>query len=195
MATRRTPVPAVRPGRGAPGRPADLQAGLGLALRVPVFTVLTVTLAVTAHVAGGGALPGPGRLLFATVAVATTWWPLALREVRWWLVTAGVAAVQTGVHVVLLDPAGAGSHAHVSSPLMLGAHAAAALLVSAWIARGEALVWAAVRRVLPRLTSAPPIVVVGVRIGWSHGEPAAPVRWLLDRAGDPRRGPPVPAAY
>lgn len=185
---------AVRPGRTTPGRPADLPTGLGLALRVPVFTALTVTLAVTAHVVGGGTLPDPWRLLFATVAVATTWWPLAAGELPWWIVTTGVAAVQVGVHVALLDPASSGSHDHVSSPGMLGAHAAAAVLVAAWLARGEALVWAAVRRVLPRLSPAPVAVAVGVRPTCPAVDPAAPVRWLLDRAGAPRRGPPLPTS-
>ena len=192
------------PGRGRPdvvGCPCSAAADLSLGLRVPAFAGLTLALAVAAHVAGGGGLPSAGRMLFAVAAVTFTWWPLTAREVPWWLMTAGVAAVQVGVHLAFLDPAHAvaphaAGHAHApatSVPVLAG-HLAAALLVAWWLRRGESAAWAALRRVLPRLVHpvrVPAMPAARVRPAWA---PRVLAQQLLDRRTAPRRGPPALAA-
>ena len=197
------------PGRGRPdvvGCPCSAAADLSLGLRVPAFAGLTLALAVAAHVAGGGGLPSAGRMLFAVAAVTFTWWPLTAREVPWWLMTAGVAAVQVGVHLAFLDPARAlAPHAaghvhapstggHATSVPVLAGHLLAALLVAWWLRRGESAAWAALRRVLPRLVHpvrVPAMPAARVRPAWA---PRVLAQQLLDRRTAPRRGPPALAA-
>lgn len=173
---------------------AGAAAGLGVALRVPAFTGLTVLLALGAHLLAGGPLPGAGRLLFAAAAVAVTWWPLAMREVSLGRLVAGVGAVQVGVHVALLDPASpAGTHEHgtSSSSSMLAAHVVAALVVACWLRRGETAVWNALRRILPRLRAAVPVPVASRPRPVRAVAPHAVQQSLLARSASPRRGPPV----
>jgi hypothetical protein len=193
-AVRRAPDPV-----GTPADPWETAGGLGVALRVPVFTALTLVLAAAAHVAAGGSLPGPGHLAFAAAATASMWWPLARHQVPWWRLALGVGVVQVGVHLVLLDAGGGpvhpsgGGHEHTLTWPMVAGHVLAAALVAGWLTRGEAAAWAAVRRVLPRLPLAPATPAVRAPLPRPVPAPRTCTARSLRSPGDPRRGPPAPA--
>lgn len=170
-------------------------AGALFALRAPTFAGVTVTLGVGAHVAGGGAVPGPDLLVLILVTVAVWWRVLARGEQSARQLLVGVLAVQLGIHVVLAAaPDPSGHHAHGGGPPgMLLTHTVAALAVAGWLRRGEAAAWRALRRVLPRLLRriAAPVLAVPGRTRPGHRAPALrrPQSALL--IGDPRRGPPA----
>jgi hypothetical protein len=159
---------------------------------------VTTVLAVAAHVAGGGARPGPGTIALSTVLVALGCHRLVHRERSYPALLAMTGATQVGLHVVLLDPAGQDhgvqdhtGHQGRTGAAMVLAHAVAVLLVTWWLRRGEAATWHALRRVLPAFRGwVPALVPAGTR-----GLPAlvAPVPFpgrlvLLGLPG--RRGPP-----
>jgi len=129
---------------------------VSMAIRVPVFTLATVTLGVSAHLAAGGSPPGPGVLGILLAAVALASLGLSHREQRLPRVIAGVAAVQLGVHVALLghDPATMAGSSHAPGQ-MVAAHAVAALVLAWWLRRGEAAAWRATTRTI-RLALADP---------------------------------------
>jgi hypothetical protein len=77
------------------------------------------------------------------------------------------------------------------------AHALAGLAVAAWLRGGEAVVWRAVRRLLPSLPE--PAGVPGVPGAvtarrWVCATVADMHAGVLNLLADPRRGPPVPVA-
>lgn len=81
------------------------------------------------------------------------------------------------------------------TPGMLLAHGLAGLVVAAWLRRGEAAVWRAARRILPRLLPNRPTtprqsVTRTAPVTWPPRVRLAGVLLLLT---DPRRGPPAPA--
>jgi len=149
-------------------------------LRGPVFVTTACALAIVAHVAGGGAVPDAMHLVLA-VLVATLGWAPAASEwhgpVR---AVLRVALVQVGLHVVLgqaliADDQWAAGHVHGSDlagsgsagaamagpsllpgPVMLAAHALAAVLLALWLLRGERAAWAAVLRALLLLAGSGP---------------------------------------
>jgi len=179
----------------------DPSTGLLRGVRAGVLTVPTVGTAVVGH----AAVDGCGSL-FAVLAAAGVCWPAAVallgRRRRLPALVAWVIGAQLVSHVVLAALCGEGAVAqHVLSemtPAMLGAHAAAALVTGALLARADAGLWAAgalVRAVgrLLRLGRATAAVVVPPRL------PSAPLRvpprlpWVL-LTQPTRRGPPVQAA-
>jgi len=151
------------------------------ALRGPVFVTTACALAIVAHVAGGGAVPDAMHLILAVLVATLGWAPAAgswhgpIRAVL------RVCLVQVGLHVVLgqtliADDAAAAQHLHapgpvagaagadpamaaaslLPGPLMLAAHALAAVLLALWLLRGERAAWAAVLRALLLLAGAGP---------------------------------------
>jgi len=188
---------------------ADPLNGLGLRLRVPTFTFASLGLALAAHVAAGGSLPGPGVLAVLALTVAAVCGVVATGERGPVSIGAAMAAVQLGVHlglsastvggppmpdemVMAWTPGDPG--AAVGQPLTMSVgHAAVGVLLTWWLARGEAATWRAVRRLVARLlphahhgTTAPPC-----RVPPSALAPA-PRRRLTDELPT-RRGPPLPA--
>jgi hypothetical protein len=146
-----------------PGAHAPDAAAVAAALRLPVFSTVTALLGVGAHVAGGGALPGPGTIAVLGCVVALAGRPFTGRERSYPRLLVGVAVVQIGMHVALLDPADrthAGHHAGsaLSSFTTVLAHTAAVLLITWWLRRGEAATWRALRRVLPAWRVRPPVL-------------------------------------
>lgn len=92
--------------------------------------------------------------------------------------------------------AGSGMVHHPGSGLspvwMLLAHALAGLLAAAWLRRGEAAAWRAVRRLLPSLPAAARLPLVPARP--DHALPTVPASppAVFVLLCDPRRGPPLP---
>lgn len=132
--------------------------------RAAVLAVLGLALAVGGHVAGGGS-PSLVAVLVVGSFSAATFGLLADRRLGLPAIAACMAASQLAFHVVMsLQPAhampGVGSDV-VPSPPMLAGHAAATVLASLLLARGERLVWMlaallapVVRLLLPRGTGA-----------------------------------------
>src|SRR5262249_4292921 len=108
---------------------------VSMAIRVPVFTLATVTLGVSAHLAAGGAPPAPGTLAILLVAVGLISIGLSHGEQRLPRVIAGVAAVQVGMHVAMLGHHPATTGSGQPRPLMTAVHAAAALTLAWWLRR------------------------------------------------------------
>lgn len=158
---------------GAPGgRPLR---GRWRAGRIGVLGGLSLGLAVGAHTAGGGLLPGPGTLLVLAALLGLAALPLTGRRLR----TPGLLAVLTAEQVLLHAVLEAGSvtrcvplaagHAGPHGCLTAGPAGSAtatgwgmtlahglAMLATAWLlARGEAWLWRATERVVhaasPRL--------------------------------------------
>lgn len=179
----------------------DPSTGVLRGLRAGVLTIPTVGTAVLGH----AAVDGCGSV-FAVLVAAAVCWPAAVallgRCRRLPALVAWVVGAQLMSHVVLAALCGEGAVAqHVLSemtPAMLGAHAAAALVTGAFLARADAGLWAAgallraVGRLLRRGYAPPPVVVPPCL-------PSAPLRdcprlpWVL-LTQPTRRGPPVQAA-
>jgi hypothetical protein len=121
-------------------------------LRVPGFTVPTVTLALLAHLAAGGAPPGFAMLALLYGSVGLLCASVAPRERRLPQLLAGVGLVQVGVHVALLEHHSTVAPARSStSGVMTAAHLAATLALAWWLRRGEAMLWRAAARALRSL--------------------------------------------
>lgn len=113
------------------------------------------------------------------------------------------ATPQWTVLTAASDPAGsstAGAVAaavdHSNSALMFTLHAVAGLVVAAWLRRGEAIVFGAAGRLLPRLLPHRVRLVVRPVILRALPVSAAPRRLSAQRficMAAPRRGPPLPA--
>ncbi|MEU8206675.1 MFS transporter [Streptosporangium sp. NPDC049046] len=129
--------------------------------RAAVFAVVCLGLGALAHIVGGGVVSAPAAagalaLAFLTALPATgtergmaVIWPL-------------LAATQVALHLLfsavhLIAPlAETGGHAHSGSGLvpglgMVATHAWAAALAAWWLARGEAALWAVLRRLAVRV--------------------------------------------
>ena len=121
-------------------------------LRVPAFTVPTVGLAITAHVAAGGHAPDPGTLTVLLLCVGLVTASVAGRQRRMPHLLAGVALVQVAVHVTLLD-----HHAVVPTTQRIGAlpmtlaHAATSLALAWWLTKGESSLWRQVTHLSTRI--------------------------------------------
>jgi hypothetical protein len=206
----------------------DAVTAVSLALRIPVFTVVTLGLGLGAHVMAGGSPPTGGALATLAVLVGLAWRVVAAREQSLVRLTLTLWAMQAGLHVAMAE-GGCGvaggavtgmshpeaGHLLASSQVLLSCsgmppgmahgatgapwagmwvtHAVAGLLVALWLRRGEARVWRAVRRLLPRLREA----FRAARVSLARRGPAwvsVPVADLhapvLVALGDPRRGPP-----
>ena len=121
-------------------------------LRVPAFTMPTVSLAVAAHVAAGGHPPDAGTLAVLLLCVGLVSASVAGRQRRLPHLLVGVALVQVAVHVALLD-----HHAVVATGQRIGAvpmtlaHAGASLALAWWLTKGESCLWRQVIRLSARI--------------------------------------------
>ena len=168
--------------------------------RSVVAAATTTALATAAHLAGGGAAPGAGLLAGSLILLALAAHVLADREHPLPALLAYVAASQAGLHLAF-----AGHHHHAGSGAppgagwdlaMLAAHALAGLLLAVWLRRGEAMLWAAARRLADTVLRVPvaaptPPPTTRLPVAPTGGPVGVPTPALLLRA-HPRRGPPAP---
>ncbi|MFF0775175.1 MFS transporter [Nonomuraea wenchangensis] len=180
-----------------------MRARLPLRLaRTAAFSAVCVTLAALAHLLGGGSGPAPWAAGLGLAASAGLGLALTGRERSAPVVNVVLVGAQLGLHE-LFARAGSQSIAYVPvhghgqglavNAGMLTAHLTATLLTGVWLARGEAALWALLRRAGRRLTLLRPVAVPAVRprppVAAPRAVPLAPVlRHCLAR-----RGPPLPA--
>lgn len=159
-------------------------------LRAAALGVTSVGLAAGGHIAAGGHVePVFAGLLVVAAVLASHGW---LRRERGLVaITAAVGTVQIAVHLGLTV-----GHSHNAGPMMIGAHAAMALVLAAFLRSGEARIHAAARRrylawlVAVRLLIAdlPRPLPSARRI-----EPVQGLHTLWTPTPGPMRGPPAPA--
>ncbi|MFG1944200.1 MFS transporter [Nonomuraea sp. NPDC048826] len=173
-------------------------------IRTTAFAAVCVLLAALAHWLGGGARPEPWALTAGGGAVFVLAAALGGRERSPAVVGCLLATAQLGLHE-LFGGADTGyvtgyvmSHPHgqgLGEALgMLVAHLTATLLTGWWLARGEAALWALLRRLVRRLLLPRPVPPPPA------ARPLAPVVRARRVPADPafrhslaRRGPPLPA--
>lgn len=204
-----------------PGVPTT---GVLYVARAAVLTVAVVGLACAAHVIGGGGVPSPWLVaalagvtgwVCAWVARCRLRWPavlglltvgqVTLHESLTYFAAPGCGAgVPAGGHAghsagtTHCDVAASalGLAAHESRSLaMLAAHAAATVVLTLIVARGERAVWAVASWLSPLipfllLVAAPLVLARPRRQPRALGVPWRPTRHVLLRVS-PRRGPPV----
>jgi hypothetical protein len=169
-------------------------------IRTAAFAAVCVTLAALAHALGGGSGPAPWAAGLGVGAVFALALVLSGRERSTATVNLSLIAGQTGLHELF---GGGDGTAYVALHLhgrglgdalgMLLAHLTATLLTGWWLARGEAALWALLRRLAGRLVLLLPVAVPALR-------PVPPVVLVRAVPLDPgfrhsvaRRGPPLPA--
>ncbi|MEU4578880.1 MFS transporter [Nonomuraea sp. ATR24] len=169
-------------------------------VRAAVFTAVCVTLAAIAHTLGGGTGPAAWAAGLGAASVFALALALSGRERPAATVNTALIVAQAGLHELF---GGGDGTAYVALHLhgqglgdalgMLVAHLTATLLTGWWLARGEAALWATLRRLLRRLTPLRPVRSPVLR-------PAAPIVRARAVPPDPglrhsvaRRGPPLPA--
>ncbi len=195
----------------------------GRIARTTVASLLTVGLAVAAHVLACGRAPAVAVALVGIVLVMRVCWGVSERRASMPRLVGLVLAVQACLHVAfgLSAPAGhagmAGEGNHVgltaASPVdlvpggaaMLGLHLTAALLLAGWLALGERLLWQAARGAVrvarravdrlhrPRPGDGLPATVASPRFPAPSGPPGMACSLWL-RHVVVRRGPPRLAA-
>ncbi|MFI7625646.1 MFS transporter [Microbispora rosea] len=181
--------------------------------RAAAFTAVCLGLGVVAHLFSGGAV-APGALALGLPAVFAAALPLSGGERTLRAILPLLAALQVVLHVLftLSSPSSSPSavdlmaghampghavvgHAmvgHMPSLGMLLGHGWAVVLTALWLARGEAALWALLRRLAVRLTriAADPAPPVFAPPASPHlDEPRLP-RFLAPRHCVTRRGPP-----
>ncbi|MEV0632194.1 MFS transporter [Nonomuraea wenchangensis] len=194
-------------GRPAAG-PASGPAGFALrALRAAVFAAVSLLLGLVAHLLAGGPVAA-GWLLPAWGVAFGPAYLLAGRERTLPVIVATLAVAQVALHLLFSSAhaveAAVAGHLHaghaghaaqaglVPDAGMLVMHAWAVLLAATWLARGEAALWAVLRRLAVRLFAVVVAVIVpAVRplIAAPVREPVAPRPVLLGHEMG-RRGPP-----
>lgn len=168
--------------------------------RAAAFAVVCVGLAVLAHVFAGGAVPVSSALFGFALSFAAAL-ALAGRERGFWTVAGLLTSVQvvlhlqfTASHVADLVPQA--SHGHAGSGLvpglgMLVLHSFAVVLTALWLARGEAALWALLRRLAVRLRLVwPAPLVVPAWPAVPHREPGL-LRSAVLRHSVSGRAPPL----
>ncbi|QYC42546.1 hypothetical protein Nocox_24715 [Nonomuraea coxensis DSM 45129] len=181
-----------------------MRARLPLRLaRTAAFSAVCVTLAALAHLLGGGSGPAPWTAGLGLAASAGLGLALTGRERSALAVNVVLVGAQLGLHELFARDAGSQDVAYVPvhghgqglavNAGMLTAHLTATLLTGLWLARGEAALWALLRRAGRRLTLLRPVVVPAVRprppVAAARAVPLQPVL----RHSLARRGPPLPA--
>ncbi|GAA0385696.1 hypothetical protein Acor_81710 [Acrocarpospora corrugata] len=138
-----------------------MTAGLTLRLaRAAAFAVVCAGLGLAAHLAGGGAVAGP--VLAGGLAVAfLVALPATGRERGPGVILGLLTGLQVALHLLFATareprpPAAIGVHVHASGLVpdlgMLIMHCWAVGLTALWLARGEAMLWAILRRLMTRL--------------------------------------------
>jgi len=172
-------------------------------IRTAAFAAVCVILAAGAHALGGGSRPGSwaaGPGLGGVFVLALI---LSARERSTGVVNTALVVSQLGLHELFGGGDGTGYvavHLHgqgLGDALgMLLAHLTATILTGCLLARGEAALWAVLRRLTRRLVLLPrPAAVPPKR----SAAPVRPVPVRPTRAGSflrhsvTRRGPPLPA--
>ncbi len=144
--------------------------------RAVAFSVVGTGLGASAHVAGGGSVTGRTMLFGLAVAFLAAL-PVTGRERGMGLILPLLAAVQVAMHALFstvhlpAPMADMGGHAHsgfvpdpgmpadlgmladpgmVADLGMLAVHAVAVVLTALWLSRGEAVLWAVLRRLAAR---------------------------------------------
>lgn len=179
-----------------------MRAELPLRLaRTAVFAAVCVTLAALAHAVGGGSTPAPWAAALGVGTVFTLALALGGRERSTATINIALVCAQLGLHELFGGDDGTGyvvAHLHGrgfgNDVGMLLAHLTATLLTGWWLARGEAALWATLRRLVRPLVlrwptplpSAHPAAPVIVRVRVVPPDPAL-------RHSVARRGPPLPA--
>ncbi|WP_169946367.1 MFS transporter [Microbispora sp. H11081] len=174
--------------------------------RAAAFTAVCLGLGVLAHLFGGGAV-APDALALGLPGVFAAALPLSGRERTLRSILPLLAVLQVALHVLFalssplspapLSPAPAlgvvAGHPHAGPGLgMLIAHGWAVVLTSLWLARGEAALWALLRRLAVRLTRIARDPAPPVRTPPASPHPAEPrvPRSVAPRHCVTRRGPP-----
>lgn len=169
--------------------------------RTAAFAAVCVTLAALAHWLGGGIGPAPWAAALGLALVFASAWALSRRERPTAVINTALVLGQFGLHE--LFGGGDGSAYVVAHPHgqglgdalgMLLAHLTATLVTGCWLARGEAALWAMLRRLGGRFVPLPrPAVPSPIR-------PVTPIVRVRAVPIDPlfrhsvaRRGPPLPA--
>ena len=186
--------------------PAPLRA-----VRAVAFATAALVLAVSAHRAGGGAVPGLPAVAGGALGIAGAAWLLAGRQRTIGVIAGAVLVSQAALHVLFAgaahDPGailGCVSHdgaGQVSTPVMLACHAVAALALALLLERGETWACRVVSAVADRarlLRRAPSIAFVAtpspLREALGVGDLLARAAWLRPLAsGRSACGPPSPA--
>lgn len=171
------------------------------ALRAAVFAMVSVMLGIGAHRCAGGSVSGLATL----AAWGTSFFPayfLAGRERSATVIISALAATQAVLHVLFslahtIEPVVAHDHGHVHSGMMPGLgmllmHGWAVALTALWLSRGEAALWALLRRLAVRLivTFAAPLDPVHESTVVSPVERHIVLRSALLGHEMGRRGPP-----
>ncbi len=177
--------------------------------RAAAFTAVCLGLGVVAHLFSGGVV-APGALALGLPVVFAAALPLSGRERTLRAILPLLAALQVALHVlfalssppssashVLAGHAMAGhamaGHAHAGPGFgMLLGHGWAVVLTALWLARGEAALWALLRRLAVRLTRiaadpAPPVFTLPAS---PHPDGARLPRSVAPLHCVTRRGPP-----
>ncbi|GII83470.1 hypothetical protein Ssi03_14600 [Sphaerisporangium siamense] len=141
-----------------------MTAGLTLRLaRAVAFAVVCLGLSAVGHLAGGGTVSPRTAVLGAVVALAAAL-PATGRERGTGAVLALLTGAQAALHVLfstapLLPPlAEATGHTHAKLVPDLGmalTHGWAIVMTALWLSRGEAALWAMLRRLAVRLLTMP----------------------------------------
>ncbi|MFF5206129.1 MFS transporter [Streptosporangium sp. NPDC000396] len=175
-------------------------------MRAAVFSAVCVTLAALGHLAAGGSGPAPWAMAAGGAATTATAVLLAGRERSATTINVGLSATELFLHELFAfsDPSGSSLAAHLhgqglgESLGMLIAHLTATLITGWWLACGEAVLWALLRRagrrlgLMLRLLPFPVTPDVPGRAAFPAFA-VIPPRGVL-RHTVSRRGPPLPAA-
>ncbi|MCK2215983.1 MFS transporter [Actinomadura sp. ATCC 31491] len=163
-----------------------------------------MTLAALAHVLGGGSGPAAATAGLGLAAAAGLGLALSGRERSAPAVNVALVVAQLGLHELFAGDDASGTTAYVPvhghgqglavNAGMLAAHLTATLITGLWLARGEAALWALLRRAGRRLTLLRPVAAPAVppRPRPSGRTRAVPLQPVL-RHCLARRGPPLPA--
>ena len=167
-------------------------------LRGSVLAITSATLAVLAHVLGGGMPPSTGLTVLLTVGTAACGVALADRQRGGFAILAALGASHLAIHLILtLCTPDMDMGSPISAKAMLGAHLTAIVLAAVLLTRAERAIYGLAEllaMLLPRW-----VVVLNVAADASPGparaaQPAEKaIRVLLQRACS-RRGPPRTAA-
>ena len=169
--------------------------------RTAVFAAVCLALGVAAHVLGGASVP-PAAGVWAFGLSFAAAYPLAGRERSLTVILPLLAALQVLLHLMfslshaVLAPDGPATAQHLHSGLVAGlgmvvVHGWAAVLTGLWLARGEAALWALLRRLAVRLLVLwLPLPVTPFATPLCTTEPpilrSAVLRHVVSRRGPPR---------
>ncbi|HEX5113598.1 MAG TPA: hypothetical protein VFW65_00205 [Pseudonocardiaceae bacterium] len=159
-----------------------------------VLAVVSGSLAAAAHGFGGGGVPATGVTVLLTLGVAAIGVAMANRQCSLSGVLAVLGAAQLASHVLLsIETMNMPVMYQVDGPVMVGAHAVAALVSAVLLAKADAAVFeiiAALARLLPTVLSAPP-VPEALEQPAPGAHPNDRAITVLLRRRSARRGPPL----